>query len=65
LIGDNLPPFEALFQGLNIDLNQKRTTMLTMFNRGEIGKNHVNNMCMQRWVWLSIARENINRSDLI
>jgi hypothetical protein len=48
LIRDNLAPFDGFFQGLNFDLNQKQPLMLTMFNRGENGKNHVNDMCMQR-----------------
>jgi hypothetical protein len=38
LIGNNLALFSTFFQGLNIDLNQKQTLMLTMFNRGENGK---------------------------
>ncbi|PRW43294.1 hypothetical protein CSC04_3999 [Enterobacter roggenkampii] len=46
MIGNNLALFSTFFQGLNFDLNQKQTLMLTMFNRGENGKNHVNDMCM-------------------
>ncbi|AMX06211.1 hypothetical protein A0R60_1915 [Enterobacter asburiae] len=46
MIGDNLALFDTFFQGLNFDLNQKQTLMLTMFNRGKNGKNHVNDMCM-------------------
>jgi hypothetical protein len=38
LIGNNLALFNAFFQGLNIDLNQKPAAMLIMFNRGENGK---------------------------
>jgi hypothetical protein len=48
LIGDNLAPFGAFFQGLNFDLNQKQSLMLTMFNHGKNGKNHVNDMYIQR-----------------
>jgi hypothetical protein len=47
LIGNNLALFSTFFQGLNFDLNQKQTLMLTMFNRGENGKNHVNDMCIK------------------
>jgi hypothetical protein len=37
--------------------------MLIMFSCGENGKNHVNDMCMQRCDWLSKTKKNINRSD--
>ncbi|GAB7441011.1 hypothetical protein OUHCRE11_01820 [Enterobacter asburiae] len=63
MIGDNLALFSAFFQGLNFDLNQKQTPMLTMFNHGESGKDHVNDMYMQRYGWLSKKGKNINRSD--
>jgi len=46
MIGDNLALLSTFFQGLNFDLNQKQPLMLTMFNHGENGKNHVNDMCM-------------------
>ncbi|CAD5353789.1 conserved protein of unknown function [Enterobacter cancerogenus] len=46
MIADNLTPFDVFFQGLNIDLNQKQTALLNMFNCGENGKAHVNDMCI-------------------
>jgi len=64
LIGDNLPPFDTFFQGLNFDLNQKAPFLLTMFKCGENGKNLVNAMCTTRYLELSKARKNINRRDL-
>jgi len=63
LIGDNLTPFVGFFQGLNIDLNQKQTSLLTMFHHGKNGKSHVKNMCLGRREWLSNAGININKSD--
>ncbi|AWZ95739.1 hypothetical protein CSB67_4455 [Enterobacter hormaechei] len=44
MIGNNLTPFEAFFQVLNIDLNQKQSELLMMFLCGADSKNLVNNM---------------------
>jgi len=41
---DNLTPFAAFFQGLNIDLNQSHCLMLKVFKSGDHGKDHVNHM---------------------
>ncbi|AVJ78963.1 hypothetical protein CSC02_0509 [Enterobacter hormaechei subsp. hoffmannii] len=44
MIGNNLTPFGAFFQGLNIDLNQKQPVLLMMFLCDMDSKNLVNNM---------------------
>jgi hypothetical protein len=44
LIGNNLTPFGAFFQGLNIDLNQKQPELLMMFLCGADSKNLVKDM---------------------